>query len=371
MDCPHFDAGRCRSCTWLLLPYADQLAAAEQQCRDLLGTDLDWRVPFGSAEQAFRNKAKMVVTGTSAEPRLGILGEGSSGVDLRDCGLHEPAIQQALPVLAAFVTRAALEPYDLATRRGELKFVLVTASPVGELMVRLVSRSQEPVTRVRKHLGWLLEQLPGLRVLSINLQPEHKAVLEGEREIVLTEHESLTMPVNGHDLLLRPQSFFQTNTEVAAGLYREAARWADDVEPVTVWDLYCGVGGFALHLARADRAVLGVETSAEAVASAEETSRRAAASATFRVGDATAFAVGSDSRPDLVVVNPPRRGIGASLAAWLQDSDIQHVLYSSCNPESLAADLTAMPGLRPRRARLFDMFPQTAHSELLVLLERT
>jgi 23S rRNA (uracil747-C5)-methyltransferase len=370
MDCHHYDAGRCRSCTWLPLPYADQLAAAERHARDLLGTDLDWRPSYESAEEAFRNKAKMAVTGTAAEPRLGILGEGSAGVDLRDCGLHVPAIQRALPVLAEFITRAALEPYDLASRRGELKFVLVTASPAEELMVRFVSRSQEPVTRVRKHLPWLLEALPGLRVLSINLQPEHKAVIEGEQEIVLTEKEALTMTVNGIDLLLRPQSFFQTNTEVAAALYREAAEWVDEFSPRTVWDLYCGVGGFALHVARPARSALGVETSAEAVASAQDSASRARVPAEFRAADATSFAAASRVRPDLVIVNPPRRGIGSGLAGWLQDSGVPHVVYSSCNPSSLAADLAAMPDLRLTRARMFDMFPQTAHSELLVLLER-
>lgn len=371
MDCHHFDADRCRSCTWLPLPYADQLAAAEQQCRDLLGVDLDWRLPFHGAEEAFRNKAKMVVTGSTDEPRLGILGEGSTGVDLRDCGLHEPAIQRALPVLAEFISRAVLEPYDVATRRGELKFVLVTASPDEELMVRFVSRSQEPVTRIRKHLPWLLDQLPGLRVVSINLQPEHKAVIEGEQEIVLTEAGALSMQVNDVELLLRPQSFFQTNTEVAAGLYREATAWVDELEPSTVWDLYCGVGGFALHLARAGRTAVGVETSAEAVASAEESARRAGAPASFRAGDAGEFARRAHDRPDLVVVNPPRRGIGSELAGWLETSGVPNVLYSSCNPVSLAADLDAMPSLRLTRARLFDMFPQTAHSELLVLLQRS
>jgi len=370
MHCHHFDAGRCRSCSWLPIPYADQLASAEQRCRDLLGADLDWREPFASAEQAFRNKAKMVVTGTTEDPRLGILGEGMAGVDLRDCGLHEPAIQGALPVVAEFITRARLEPYDISTRRGELKFVLVTAAPGGELMVRLVSRSQEPVTRIRKHLPWLLEQLPGLRVLSVNLQPEHKAVLEGDQEIVLTEQTALRLQVNGLDLLLRPQSFFQTNTAVAAGLYREATAWADDLAPESVWDLYCGVGGFALHLAGPGRAVLGVETSVEAVASAQEAARRAGVQAEFSAGDATGFAVGSNDSPDLVVVNPPRRGIGPELAGWLQDSRVDTVLYSSCNPETLATDLAAMPSLVPTRARLFDMFPQTAHVELLVLLER-
>ena len=370
MDCQHYDAGRCRSCSWLEIPYSRQLDTAQQRCRDLFGDDLDWRAPFTGPEEAFRNKAKMVVTGSIAEPRLGILGEGSAGVDLRDCGLHEPPIQSALPVLADFVTRASLQPYDLATRRGELKFVLVTAAPGGELMVRFVSRSQEPVTRIRKFLPSLLAELPGLRVVSVNLQPEHKAVLEGQEEILLTGNEALAMPVNGLDLLLRPQSFFQTNTSVAAGLYREAVSWVEEIAPKTVWDLYCGVGGFALHLATPGRYVLGVETSTEAVSSAQESARRAGAPATFVVGDATAHALGADQRPDLVVVNPPRRGIGTELARWLQDSGVPHVVYSSCNPTSLAVDLGSMPGLRVSRARLFDMFPQTSHSELLVLLER-
>jgi 23S rRNA (uracil747-C5)-methyltransferase len=136
-----------------------------------------------------------------------------------------------------------------------------------------------------------------------------------------------------------------------------------------VWDLYCGVGGFALHLAADRRRVTGVESSAEAVLSA-----RASAGArrcVFEVGDATAYALSSTESPELVVVNPPRRGIGADLADWLESSDVDHVLYSSCNPESLARDLARMPGLAPRRARLFDMFPHTEHVEVLVLLERT
>jgi len=370
MDCEHYDAGRCRSCTWLPIPYAEQLSATGRHCRDLLGDDLDWREPFASAEEAFRNKAKMVVTGTAADPRLGILGQDSAGVDLRDCGLHEPAVQRALPVLADFVTKASLEPYGLASRRGELKFVLVTASPADELMIRFVSRSQEPVTRIRKHLPWLVEALPGVRVVSVNVQPEHKAVIEGEQEIVLTDQDTLTMTVNGLDLLLRPQSFFQTNTAVAAGLYREAAAWSEELAPGRVWDLYCGVGGFALHLAAHGRPALGVETSPEAIASAAETARRSGAPAEFVVGDATAFALAADATPDLVVVNPPRRGIGAELAGRLDGSGVENVLYSSCNPSSLATDLTSMPGLRVTRARVFDMFPQTAHAEVLVLLQR-
>ncbi|MGO4257570.1 23S rRNA (uracil(747)-C(5))-methyltransferase RlmC [Marmoricola sp. RAF53] len=372
MDCHHYDAGRCRSCRWLPTPYADQLRAKQETCAATLAAhpSIVWDEPVASAASGFRNKAKMVVSGTAAEPRLGILGADGLGVDIRDCGLHESAVQRALPVLAEFVTRAALTPYDVAARRGELKLVLVTASPDEELMVRFVTRSQEPVTRIRKHLPWLAERLPGLVVASVNLQPEHKAVVEGTHEIVLTEESALTMRIDGLDLLLRPQSFFQTNTGIATALYREAAGWVDGLDPGAVWDLYCGVGGFALHLAEDGRRVTGIESSAEAVASAQETARRCGAAVEFEVADATAWALARPTAPDLVVVNPPRRGIGPELAGWLDGSDAGAVLYSSCNPESLARDLAVMPGLEPVRARVFDMFPHTAHAEVLVLLRR-
>ena len=90
----------------------------------------------------------------------------------------------------------------------------------------------------------------------------------------------------------------------------------------------------------------------------------------FVAGDATAYALGAGDAPDLVVVNPPRRGIGAELAGWLESSGCGHVVYSSCNAESLARDLALMPSLRPVEARVLDMFPHTTHYEVLVLLTR-
>jgi 23S rRNA (uracil747-C5)-methyltransferase len=371
MQCHHFDAARCRSCALLGTAYDAQLAAKDRHSRDLVGQPgTQWLPPLASAESGFRNKAKMVVSGTSSQPVLGILDEAGRGVDLQDCGLYAPELQACLNELAAFVTRADLTPYDVPGRAGELKHVLVTMSPDAEVMVRFVLRSQEPVARIRKHLPSLLASLPRLRVVSVNLLPEHRAVMEGEREIVLTEQSALPMRVNGITLQLRPQSFFQTNTEIASALYRQVREWVDEREPSSVWDLYCGVGGFALHCA-GDRAVTGVEVSVEAVASA----RLSAADAglrgvTFVAEDATAFAVGSADAPELVIVNPPRRGLGQELSGWLERSSVPTVVYSSCSVESLARDLAQMPSLRPTRARVLDMFPHTEHYEVLTLLER-
>ena len=193
----------------------------------------------------------------------------------------------------------------------------------------------------------------------------------------------------------------QTNGTVAAALYRQAGGWIDadlaareanrttaaagftapsnttastsstaTATPSTsVLDLYCGVGGFALHAAGPGRVVHGVEVSPQAVASARRSAAEMGLEVTFDVGDATA-ARALAAEPDLLIVNPPRRGLGSELAAQLEAMDTPTVIYSSCNPGSLARDLAAMPSLKPVRARLFDMFPQTDHAEVLTLLRR-
>lgn len=383
LDCAHFTAGECRSCTWLGRVYDDQLAAKLAATRALVDAPgLVWEPPVASRPDGFRNKAKMVVAGTADAPTLGILDPRGGGVDLRDCALHTPGIIAALPVLAELVTRAELTPYDVAaelpvSQRGEVKHVLVTESPDGELMVRLVLRSTAVEARVRKHLPWLQERLPSLRVLTINVQPGHRAVLEGDREVVLTDADTLPMRMGaagaGITLHLRPRSFFQTNTDVAAALYREAVAWAADLAPRRVLDLYCGVGGFALHLAAPGREVTGIEISDDAIASAERSRDEAAlpGEIRFAVGDATAPGhAGLLAGSDLVVVNPPRRGLGSALARRIEESGVPHVLYSSCNPETLARDLADLASYTPVRGRLLDMFPQTPHAEVLVLLER-
>nr|WP_206070167.1 methyltransferase domain-containing protein [Knoellia sp. DB2414S] len=361
--------------------YAAQLAEKDAHVRAVLTevvTPGAWTDPFSSRENGFRNKAKLVVGGRRGSPVLGILDDDSRVVDLTRCGLYEPGLHEAVLRLPQLVGEIGLTPYDVATRNGELKHLLVTHSPDGELMLRFVLRSEGQLRRLREHLPTIQRVLPTAKVVTANLLPEHKALLEGDEEVVLSPEATLPMQVNGIRLHLRPRSFFQTNTEVAAGLYRQAQDWLSDTATQTLWDLYCGVGGFALHAmtaATAPQRVVGIEVSADAVASAELStqalaSRKPLPQWVFHAGDATAYAHDNPA-PDTVLVNPPRRGIGTDLSHWLESSrTVQRVLYSSCNAESLARDLGLMPSLKPIRARLFDMFPQTRHHEVLVLLER-
>ncbi|MFC8502293.1 methyltransferase domain-containing protein [Pedococcus sp. NPDC057267] len=392
MQCDYFDAGVCRSCTSMGVPYAVQLADKDASVRSALAALVDgalWLEPFSGPESGFRNKAKLVVGGRRGAPELGIL-DGRGGVaDLTRCGLYEPALAAAVRALPGVVARSGLTPYDVGRRSGELKNILVTASPDDELMVRFVLRSPGQLPRLREALDDLRTTLPGTTVVTANLLPEHKAVLEGPEEVVLTQADSLTMRVDGVGLHLRPQSFFQTNTTVATGLYRQVTDWVSTLRATVLWDLYCGVGGFALHALRAGAvgSVRGVEVSPAAVDSANRTAREMGAApgiAVFETGDATQDlgpardastpsepAGTTPGSPEVLVVNPPRRGIGADLAWRIERSpDLRHVVYSSCNVTTLSRDLAAMPSLRVRSARLFDMFPQSSHHEVAVLLER-
>lgn len=374
MHCNAWHDGRCRSCSRIEQPYSQQLRDKETHARQMLGGvgEPSWLPSVASREAGFRNKAKLVVAGTVQAPTLGILDAQGKGVDLDDCQLYPPALAATFPHLRDFIRQARITPYDVPARRGELKYLLLTlAEHSGDIMLRFVLRSQEPLARIRKHLPTLHAAMPGLRVVSANLQPEHKAVLEGEQEILLSPDESLTMQLNAMPIHLRPRSFFQTNTEVAAALYRQVRDWVQEVDPPALWDLFCGVGGFALHCADGQREVTGVELSEDAIASAcrsrDELGLRRLG---FQALDATRFAHSGQQWPPLVIVNPPRRGLGKPLCEALRDSPVQWIAYSSCNAASLARDIADLAQFEPRKVRLFDMFPHTDHYELACLLQR-
>ncbi|GGH61568.1 23S rRNA (uracil(747)-C(5))-methyltransferase RlmC [Rothia aerolata] len=379
MQCPYFDANICRSCTQMGVPYTQQVQAKDAEARALLSPfgEIDWLEPVASAEEGFRNKAKIVVAGSVQEPTLGIVNPRTGiGSDLSECGLYEPALSAMMPVFRALIQRAQLTPYNIKTQKGELKNILVTLSPNGASMVRFVLRSKKLLVPIRREIQRLQAEIPGLTVVSVNLLREPIALVEGAEEIILTEAQTLPMQLSELSLHLRPQSFFQTNTAIADALYHQGREWVAQAAPRSLWDLYCGVGGFGLHAATVlDGAaeVTGIEVSSEAIASAQRTAGELKLeNMHFEAADATEFALAAApvDYPELLVVNPPRRGIGEKLADWVQTSGIQTVIYSSCNVRSLAKDLECMPGFRVAKARVLDMFPQTNHYEVITLLER-
>ena len=420
VECPYFRHNICRSCTWLDIPYEDQLEAKQQRASELLepfasANGITWAAPYASLPENFRNKVKLAVTGTIARPKLGILTDPhtGAGVDLRECPLPTLGIRQALPTIARFITHAKLQPYNMHTNEGVLKYVIVMESPRGELMIRFVVRRRGAQGAIFKHYSLLKEALPALRVCSINVQPQHTAIIEGEEEIIVSPGASaktspwLSMelrlddfsPAHTLQLAVTPKSFFQTNTSAAEALYRRAQDWLAGVS--SAWDLYCGVGGFGLALAnnplsqsRAGRncesessrsetagvkvpgtQVTGVEVSIAAIDAAREAARinGVAEHTRFVADDAYTWVCQQKSKeplPEAIIVNPPRRGIGKDLAAWLNESGVPNVLYSSCNAQTLARDLANMPAYAITHAQVIDMFAHTSHFETVVLISR-
>ena len=379
MRCEHFDQGECASCSWIARPYAEQLAAKNSQLHSLLDSyrPREWREPVASPEAGFRNKAKMAALGTADAPLLGIVNHRGDAVGLCDCPLYPEDMQALLRRIQHWIKQAGLPPYRIDKRQGELKFVLLTRSQFsGEFMLRFVLRSEATLARIKKHLTLLLDESPNIRVVSANIQPAHMAIIEGEQEIFLSENTRLAERLNHVPLFIRPKSFFQTNTALAATLYATAREWAAEIKPSTLWDLYCGVGGFGLHCAAADTTLTGIEIEPEAVACAQMSAAALGLKqVSFAAFDAAAFAappftVQQGAAPDLVIVNPPRRGLGETLCRQLLAMAPKNIFYSSCNPETLVRDLAQLAGYQLDRVQLFDMFPHTAHYEVLVKLSR-
>lgn len=374
MHCALYDAGRCRSCQWLETPYTQQLSQKQTHLQQLMASlpVANWLDPVISPPEKFRNKAKMVVSGSVERPLLGMLHRDGTPVDLCDCPLYPDSFTDVFAALRPFIARAGLTPYNVARRRGELKFILLTESRYsGELMLRFVLRSTTKLAQLKAALPELQRTLPQLAAISANIQPVPMAILEGDEEIPLTDNQALAEQFNDVPLWIRPQSFFQTNPEVAASLYATARRWVGDLGVNSMWDLFCGVGGFGLHCATAEMQLTGIEISKEAIACAKRSAELMGLTrVNFAALDSTAFATGEGSVPELVLVNPPRRGIGAELCDYLTRMAPPWILYSSCNAVTMATDIARLSDYRIVQVQLFDMFPHTAHYEVLTLLQR-
>ncbi|HEM7497656.1 23S rRNA (uracil(747)-C(5))-methyltransferase RlmC [Klebsiella aerogenes] len=373
MHCALYDAGRCRSCQWLELPLMQQLADKMANLRELLAGHpaARWLAPVSGPETAFRNKAKMVVSGSVERPLLGMLHRDGTPEDLTDCPLYPPSFEPVFAALKPFIARAGLTPYNVARKRGELKYLLLTESQQGGMMLRFVLRSAAKLAQLRAALPWLQQQLPQLKVITANIQPVHMAIMEGEQEIFLSDQQALAENFNGVPLWIRPQSFFQTNPTVASQLYATARDWVRALPVNHMWDLFCGVGGFGLHCATPQMRLTGIEIAPEAIACAKQSAAQLGlTNLHFQALDSTQFATHEDDIPQLVLVNPPRRGIGAELCDYLSRMAPSYIIYSSCNARMMAADIDRLQGYRLERVQLFDMFPHTAHYEVLTLLVR-
>ncbi|MEI6540606.1 MAG: methyltransferase [Planctomycetota bacterium] len=379
MHCEHFQSQHCRSCSQLDKTYNATLQHKQDVLTQLFPETRS--LPFGPCYEVAgsRIRAKLAVTGTFDDLQIGFFDDQQTIVAVNDCPLHHALINEFTLRLPSLIRESRLMPYNMQTDRGELKFVVITCSPTHQqLMVQFVLRSREAVDRVRslwRRMGGTEKQ--SIAVMSVNVQPVRSSTIIGPEEIPISEATaSISLPIRFGDteLLFGPQSFLQTNYEIAAALYATAGRILQDHAAQHVLDLYCGVGAFSMTACTHARSVTGIDISRNAIACAVEAvgrNRRHNAQFLCRSLDQFTAAELTSHNFDTIICNPPRRGLDTASVALIQTLNPRLLLYSSCNPVTLQRDIQLLASAyRLDYLQAFDMFPFTHHFEVLALLLR-
>lgn len=376
--CAHYP--NCVGCPFVGVAYGEQLrrkreivAASLAAYPRLAGVEVPEIVGSPRAF-GYRNQAKLVARAGVHGVLLGIYKPGTHDVvDIRACPVHAPPINDVLRHIAAMVERFDVSVYDEVARTGLLRYVVVRASLWNRTaQVILVATGRAlPVGFARA-----LARGRGVASVVLNVNADPGNAIFGGDFISLTKEDSIIEKIGGLRLRTRAGAFLQANPNVAGKIYRQALEWAAPSVDTVAFDLYCGAGALAFHLAGAAHTVFGLELSPIAVVDAKINARLNGFHNTrFNAGDVAQLLPGLAEAisPGIVTLNPPRKGLDEAVLGAVVASAPQRVVYVSCNPMTLARDLDrfAEHGYATRQLRGFDMMPQTEHVECLALMSRS
>ncbi len=375
---------------WQVLPYARQLEIKAEQVQDALRrigghaqVEIEPIIP-AVAEWRYRNKLEYSF-GTQADgdgdPAL-VCGFHAAGSwqrieHIEDCKLASERGNQARNVVYAWCVEQGLEAYDRKYQQGFLRnLVIREGTRTGELQVRIVTSPGEfDAVGLAARLEEALPQ-PPTGVLWTQMAALGETTYGGETEVVAGDayiHEEIC----GLRLRISPEGFFQTNTTMAERLYELAAEYADLQGWERLFDLYCGSGSLGLTMASRAGELIGVEIVEESITDAATNAlANDIRSARFLASDARTGlpdAIELVGRPDVLIVDPPRAGLGPRVCRRIAEAAPKRIVYVSCNPTTLASDTARLveSGWTLRKVRPVDLFPQTPHVECVALLERT
>jgi 23S rRNA (uracil1939-C5)-methyltransferase len=380
--CPYF--GRCGGCRFQQLSYEAQLAFKAKQVRDCLVRlgrvdDVELRPILGAPEPyGYRNKMEFTVTPGPAGPAVGLHEAERYDVvlDIERCLLQSDTMNTLLAEVRGQLRHRGLSAYEPETGTGLLRFVtLREGRRTGEVMVNVVAAAP-----AREVLGPLADALrarvPSLASVVLNVNTQKAAVAVGTEEHVLWGRPYLTERLGGLVFQVSANSFFQTNTLQAERLFGVVEEACALTGTETVVDLYAGTGAISLLLARRARRVYGIEVAAAAVADAvRNAALNGITNCTFLTGEVRHVLpelLRQSLRAEVVVADPPRAGFHPKALAALGRLAPERIVYVSCNPASLARDVGALlpQGYRLDWVQPVDMFPQTAHVEVVAHLRR-
>lgn len=353
---------------WQHLAYSAQLREKRRAvCDALADVEVD-DIVAAPYETQYRNWGKYVV----GDGLLGAYAPRSHQiVSTIGCTVVEPVIDQVATTMAGLLRRTGLRAYEERTGRGQLRYVVVRSDGMRALVGLVVTRAtdNEPLQRVARVVRQRVPQVAG--VIRIDNDSTGGTLLTPHQR-TLSGRTTIRERVGSIDLEVDISAFFQINRAQAARLYAAIARCCDADQGPRVVDVYCGVGGIALTLAQRGAHVLGIERHPGAVMTARAAAARNQIDAQFEVAPARALGhLGRDA--DVIVVNPPRKGLDHETRQALADVAPRRLVYVSCNPTTLARDLAFLQGNGYGITRVlpFDLMPGTAQVETVAVCQRT
>ena len=269
-----------------------------------------------------------------------------------------------------------IRPYNETEHAGTLRHVIVRVGFVtNEIMVTLVTRSAKLFNK-DKLIATLTEEFPNIKSIAQNINDKKTNVIFGDETKILYGEPYIYDELNGIRFAISPRSFFQVNPVQTENLYSKAVEFANLTGDEVVFDAYCGIGTITLFLAQKARAVYGVEVIPEAIEDARLNAKLNNMNhVTFEVGKSEEVIpswIASGIKPDVIVVDPPRKGCDRTLLDTIIEAAPKRVVYVSCDPSTLARDLEILVagGYNLQTVQPVDMFPHTSHVETVVWLEK-
>ncbi len=378
-ECPI--SASCGGCDFWHMDYEEECRLKAERVRQALnrlgGENLE-EVELLSAPTCYgyRNKAQYPVTTRKGKVVAGFFRAGTHDVvENKGCRILPEETEQVKNIVIDYVNQNNIAAYEEATGKGLLRHIYVRRGAVsGELLVCLVVNGRRlPRT---EQLIEKLKTVPGFTtlVLSVNTKPGNTVL--GEEFVTLYGPGYIEDTMCGLTFRLSARSFYQVNHHQAQRLYEAAIAQTGITKEDLVLDLYCGVGTITLTMAKAAGKVIGVEVVEQAVEDARENAKRNGIdNAEFFCADAGKAALSLKEQgivPDVVVVDPPRKGLNADTVEALDQMHPRRIVYVSCDPATLGRDVALLKekGYRVQNAIAVDLFPRCAHVESIVCLCR-
>ena len=374
--CLHYT--KCGGCQFRHMNYAEELEAkrirVEDALRRLGGAEIHVSAILG-AEQVdrYRNKAQFPV---AKGPRIGFYRPRSHDViDVDDCLLQGEAAARLRGAVKEWMAEYSIPAYNERTFTGLVRHVYVRTNRAGRSLCCLLVNGRG-VPREAELVRALRRAEPNLAGIVLGVNEKHNNVILGDSYRTLWGEDFLSDTLCGLTFRLSVPSFYQVNPAQTEVLYGKALEFAGLTGAETVLDLYCGIGTISLVMARKAGMVWGAEVVPQAVDDAIANARRNhIENARFLcadAGEAARYLEGEGVRPDVVCVDPPRKGLAEDVVDTIADMGPERVVYVSCDPGTLGRDVKrfAGRGYTLKKAVAVDMFPRTAHVETVVLLSK-